>query len=689
MSLIVDPLWSHPAHVSPVVLTLLGHTADINSIVLLPDDRRLVSAAEDGTVRVWDIRMGRELAQLEGHTAGSVNTIALAPDGACFATGSDDGTVRLWDARTLAPIRTLEGGSKPMRKVAAGARVIVAASDDKMVYVWERATGNRTFVLPGHEHYLNGVALTPDERQALAFSIDHDIRIWDLATGETVGRLYGDKAPVAVAGRFYLGGNNLTGKGHVRVPQVAKFVGDGGLLTAARELIVWRFDGREELARFEHAWPIESLDCRGDLVVTGSHDVQFFSLRERRRVGRQRGVERSVRALALDATGRSLVVGGNGGILEVRAVDLASQHAHISNVRELRISVPAGTVASGDSEATTRLWRADTGAHVATLEADPSPGSRPFVFSDDGARLVTTGDEAPPRLWVWDARTGAPLAVVAGAEDAAGGNFYSVTVLPDGKSALAAPAHAPFAIWDLEGRRPPAPLDGKTQQVSTILLSADRTRVVTKAYFSLHGENEFRDSTDHLQVWDLAGRRQLWSQAADVKPRDESRDTVRFGEPAVCGQHIVCGDGHDGRLCIWSLESGERLAVLPISCDPYDAAAIDDRRAIVVAALEGPEPYGQKPLILATVDVVARTASVRSFDAIFSCYALAGDGLLFAGSDGDTIDLVRTTDRSPPTRYRCSETIHAIAIAAVAPGEHLVLVAVGEGRLEALRVRSA
>jgi WD40 repeat protein len=688
MSLIVDPLWSHPARVSPVLRRLAGHTADINSVILLPDDRRLVSAAEDRSVRVWDIQTGSELMQLEGHAAGSVNTMALSPDGESFATGGDDGTVRLWDVRTLNPLRTLEGGDAPIRRAAAGVGVIVAASDDKNVYVWERATGIRT-VLRGHAHYLTGVALTPDERQALSFSIDHDVRIWDLAAGETVGSLYGSKVPTVVSGRYYIGGSNLTGKGHVRAPQVARFLGDGGLLTAARELILWRFDGREELARFEHAWPIASLDCRGDLVVTGSHDVQFFSLRERRRIHRQHGVERSVRALALDSTGCVLVVGGNGGILEVRAVDLASHRdEHVSEVREIRISVPAGTVASGDGEATTRLWRADSGARVATLEAHPSAGFRPFAFSDDGARLVTTGDKAPPRLWVWDGRTGAALSLVEG-EDAAGGNVHSLTVLPDGKSALVGPAHAAFAIWDLEGWRAPAPFDGRTQQVSTILLSPDGTRVVTKAYFSSAGEDEFRGTTDHLQVWDLAGKRQLWSRAADTKLVEDLEVVVRFGEPAVLGEHIVCGDGKQGRLCIWSLESGERLAVLPVSGDPFAAAAIDDRRAIVVAGVEGPDPFADWPMILASVDVVARTAEVvRSFGRSFEQYALADDGLLFAGSYDDTIELFRTTDPAPPTRFRCSAAIRAIAIAAVAPGEHLVVVAVGDCWLEALRVRA-
>ena len=88
MALRLEPRWSHPARVSPVLRRLRGHTGDLNSLAFLPGDRRLVSAAEDGSVRVWDVTSGGQLAQLAGHT-GPVNRLALSPDGACLASAGD------------------------------------------------------------------------------------------------------------------------------------------------------------------------------------------------------------------------------------------------------------------------------------------------------------------------------------------------------------------------------------------------------------------------------------------------------------------------------------------------------------------------------------------------------------------------------------------------------------------------
>jgi WD40 repeat protein len=67
------------------------------AVALLPDGARAVSAGEDGTVRLWALAGGEELARFE-HGA-PIRCLACAPNGRLALSGGRDGLVRLWPLR--------------------------------------------------------------------------------------------------------------------------------------------------------------------------------------------------------------------------------------------------------------------------------------------------------------------------------------------------------------------------------------------------------------------------------------------------------------------------------------------------------------------------------------------------------------------------------------------------------------
>ncbi len=68
------------------------------SVAFSPDGKRIVSASDDGTLKVWDSDTGSETFTLRGHTAG-VGSVAFSPDGKHIVSGSQDRTLKVWDAR--------------------------------------------------------------------------------------------------------------------------------------------------------------------------------------------------------------------------------------------------------------------------------------------------------------------------------------------------------------------------------------------------------------------------------------------------------------------------------------------------------------------------------------------------------------------------------------------------------------
>ena len=95
------PKLQPPGGLQPPVMVWGGGMPLMASITIaLSPDGRTLAAAMDRTIRLFDLRTGKELGQFKGHE-GTVVSVAFAPDNKTVISGSADTTALVWDARRL------------------------------------------------------------------------------------------------------------------------------------------------------------------------------------------------------------------------------------------------------------------------------------------------------------------------------------------------------------------------------------------------------------------------------------------------------------------------------------------------------------------------------------------------------------------------------------------------------------
>lgn len=117
---------------------LTGHKATVLSISFSHDGSRVVTADEDGNVRIFSVPDWKLLQTLSGHN-GPVHWAEFSPDGKLVASAGEDKTLRIWSAEDGRLLQTLEESHEPLLTVAFSPDGdYIAASAQHATFIWGR-----------------------------------------------------------------------------------------------------------------------------------------------------------------------------------------------------------------------------------------------------------------------------------------------------------------------------------------------------------------------------------------------------------------------------------------------------------------------------------------------------------------------------------------------------------------------
>ncbi|HAV61502.1 MAG TPA: hypothetical protein DCY13_03955, partial [Verrucomicrobiales bacterium] len=286
----------------PVLIETNVHRDLVRSLAWSPDGQRLASGSH-GEVQVHrasDLSLAWKAGDpLEGR----VTALAFSPfGGALVAADSPPGgasAVRLFAAESGQPLGGWTAHEDAINALAVtpdGGR-LATAGNDKLIKLWELVSQTEIDRYEGHLGPVTGIAFNPEASELLSIGADKQIKLWDVKTGESV---------VGISGRRH------------------------GMTAAA-----WSADGKTVVAADEDGRAYTFKEFKRHTGAQSSETAK------EKQVGRWDEV---LHAVAVNADGSRIIVGGQDGLVRVLAGDgkLQATLAPDSGSRADEIAAQAG-----------------------------------------------------------------------------------------------------------------------------------------------------------------------------------------------------------------------------------------------------------------------------------------------------------------------------------------------------------
>jgi WD40 repeat protein/tRNA A-37 threonylcarbamoyl transferase component Bud32 len=504
---------------------IAGHTGGINFPHLSGDGSKVATTGhQDGVIRVWDTKTGKELRAFNGPVGDPYFVIALSPDGRRIGWKSPDGWLIAHDVESGDELmKARERGNWSYPAFNRDGSLLASGTGDEIA-IWDVASGQRKAIMHGHQGLVQKFEFSPTEPVLASWGSDNTARLWDVETGREL----------------------LCLRGHRRsdrstFPEIA-FNADGTLLATGGSdatIKIWDTHAGDALPS---SASINSASDNENVALTSRLDAPDY----RQDLDWLFGHEAAVMDIDFTPDGKSLVSCSRDG--SVKLWDIAKKRiirdfsGHSENAWAVRVSPDGKLVAAGSGAWSNKergkvvVWRRDTGKIVQTL-AGHTAAITQLRFTSGGKRLVAGSahqTQSKGEFIIWDVESGEIASRINT------GGIYGLAVSPDDRVIATCGASGQIHVWDANS----------AEHLRTLGQSGEAYYSVA---FSGDGKLLAAGGDSSVAVFDVESGSVVWRKF-------DHSGAVK--DVSFASQNRLVSSSLDGSARLWDVASGESLLTL-------------------------------------------------------------------------------------------------------------------------------
>jgi WD40 repeat protein len=173
--------------------TLKGHTKQVNWACFDYLDRYAITASDDSTSILYDIKTGDSLFTFKSHNS-KVTSANFSPDGNYLITSGTDGNCFVWDLNSKSIVKKFSTGINPIyfAMFTPDSNHIAYASYDGNIYLYDikQLKVTKTFITKFGNNHIHHFSINPENRKLAAASHLGLIFVFDYNPEDTTSKVY-------------------------------------------------------------------------------------------------------------------------------------------------------------------------------------------------------------------------------------------------------------------------------------------------------------------------------------------------------------------------------------------------------------------------------------------------------------------------------------------------------------------